>query len=103
MKDSVTQQEVIDFLNELLVVDPQAVTNFVIHKTRCNSNMENHPTLIVSDLPKEGKGVVGFGVIGFINGLFGLREDGRGPICYDMSPTGVTKFGKTPSSSQESE
>jgi hypothetical protein len=73
--------EIVDYLNEILRVDPQAITALIDNRIACNQELSDHPTLQVS-------GTVGsptVGLLGIINGLVGVRADGWGYITavYD--------------------
>jgi hypothetical protein len=78
MKESVTIDEVIDILNELGRLDGVALNNLVEHRIVCNSSLAAHPTVqVIWDKAEE---VYRVGFLGFVNGLFGVDDDGYGPI-----------------------
>ena len=47
VKNSVTMQEVVDFLNELLEIDSCAITALFSSRICCNKEMADHPTVQV--------------------------------------------------------
>ena len=77
-RDTVSADDVIRYLNELVEIDPLAIRALMCTRIPCNEALANHPTVQVSEWP-EGCHV---GVIGIINGLFGTDEEGRGGIGW---------------------
>jgi len=90
LKDYVTSQEVCDLLNELLKIDYTCVHNLISHRERCNKKFAEHPTVQVKQYKTDKFPVVG--IIGIINGLFGIREDGMGAICFEFNNEKILKF-----------
>ena len=62
----------------------------------CNTKIEDHPTVQVYFSEKETESTLG--VLGILNGFFGVREDGFGPISLEVdSISGIPlKFKETP-------
>jgi len=85
LKETVTVDEVIEFLNEVLAIDGDAICNLVETRVACNAALANHPTVQVS--PQDGNYTVG--LLGILNGIFGTDEDGRGPIVATFNSTAV--------------
>ena len=79
MKDSVTIQEVVDLLNGAMEDDPEAIQNLVNSRVECNAKLTEHPTIQVGSYYEEGKNHVG--LLGIFNGLFGVDDEGWGPIA----------------------
>lgn len=76
MNMNVNPRYVVDFLNDLLEIDPSAINMLYNQKVGCNEEMEKHPTVQVG-----GSGdYYTLGFLGLLNGLFGIDEDGFGPI-----------------------
>src|ERR1035437_1269272 len=75
-KSSVTQEEVISFLNEALKTDPVAIVGLINTRVPCNAEMEAHPTIQVG----RHSGAMTVGLLGILNGLFGIDERGYGPF-----------------------
>lgn len=86
MKESITPAEVCAFLNELLLVDEKCITELFRHHQRCNKKMRDHPTVQVNLYSDEEHPEVG--IMGILNGMFGIREDGMGALCYEVSERG---------------
>lgn len=81
----------IDILNEALEADREAICKLLDYKVECNDSLANHATIQVGML--NGKSQVG--MLGIINGLFGVDEDGYGFICYEYDNNGVIRFKRT--------
>lgn len=66
------------------------------HRVPCNSALRDHPTIQVAadgdeDIP--GGAQASVGVIGLLNGLFGVDERGWGHICGHWDDQGHTLLG----------
>jgi hypothetical protein len=99
-------QEAVDraikVLNEMLECDPRATNElFLKHRVKCNAGLAVHETIqagLTSKDPQE----FDIGILGVINGLFGIRKDRNGPICVSVEPPekggGIHCFKPTPES-----
>jgi hypothetical protein len=76
LKDSVTLEETIAFLNELVKIDREALSLLLNTRVPCNKEMMNHPSVQVG----EAGGETTLSILGVLNGMFGIREDGWGGI-----------------------
>jgi hypothetical protein len=57
--------------------------------------MADHPTIQVRQYPGDEYSSVG--ILGILNGLFGIREDGMGAICMEIEDDGkIISFKLTP-------
>jgi len=103
LKQSVTPQEVVDFLNVLILQDPDAINTLFVTRVPCNENLAKHPTLQV--MPGSIKGTYYCRVIGIINGIFGADEQGSGCIAMNGQKIGskfvVSGFEVLPASAAE--
>ena len=83
MSQTTTLDDVIDLLNELLAIDPRAITQLVETRVPCSSLLLGHPSVQVVDM-EDGTGPH-VGVLGVLNGFFGADSDGWGRITavYD--------------------
>lgn len=70
----VTLREVIHLLNNLIALDPIAVKNLVENRVVCNESLCEHETVQTMFDPERKVCLVG--VLGVINGLFGVYDDG---------------------------
>lgn len=86
MKESVTAQDVCDLLNGLLKRDPKAIASLVNNRVPCNDDIANHPTVQVHDI---GDGEASLGLIGILNGLFGVDKGRMGPILMTSNQDDV--------------
>ena len=88
----VTLEDVIDFLNELVKIDADALRALIIHRVDCNEELALHPTVQVSGWPGDGYAV---GMLGILNGLFGATEDGIGFLTAVFQDGELVKFQKS--------
>lgn len=77
IKEKVTLQETVDFLNGLLEIDPLAINALFSARVACNEKLANHETVQVGRVSENYYQV---GMIGVLNGLFGKDEDGWGYV-----------------------
>jgi hypothetical protein len=82
LKKSITPQDVCDLFNELLKLDSQAVNDLVNSRVKCNGAVADHPFVQVQQLP--GAEFPSVGIIGVINGLFGIQANGMGVFCANI-------------------
>lgn len=83
---------VIERLNEILATDPAALSALVDGRTPCSVELAHHPTVQVQGYES---GVFTVGLLGILNGLFGVDKEGWGPIaaCYeDDHPGRIDRF-----------
>lgn len=94
MKTEVAISDVVDTLNELLAADPAAAQELIGTRISVNSaELLDHPSIIF----RRGDDRYTMGLIGLINGFFGLHESGFGPIAYEIGEDGkLNKFMQTP-------
>lgn len=85
ISQNVTPQDLVNFLNELMKTDQQAINSLVSLRVNCNSMLAQHPTVQVSRFEM---GPYKVGLIGLLNGLFGIHEggkyDGWGCLVYHI-------------------
>lgn len=79
LKESVTLDEVLAVLNSALRADPDAMKALVETRIECNEALSNHPTIQAGAYHAPGKFHVG--LLGILNGLFGIDEQGWGAIA----------------------
>lgn len=82
IKESVSPQDVIDLLNQAFKLDPQAIEKLFAVRVQCNESLAEHPTIQVRDYGPDSPNV---GVIGLLNGIFGVDDEESGIIgsIYD--------------------
>jgi hypothetical protein len=89
----VNHKDFIDYLNNLLKIDPDLVDILMKSSYTCNLEVANHPTIMcfspedaARHLGTDGKDYkVRF--LGIINGFFGINEAGAGYICMEFDDT----------------
>lgn len=91
-------KEFIDFMNSLLLLDDEFVSNLVLTRFRCNDDILDHPT--VQAVGPEDGDVGRAGFLGVMNGFFGTLENGNGPITIVVDEGKILKFRETQSGSR---
>jgi hypothetical protein len=86
----ITEDEVIEYLNTILKIDPILIQSLLDLRFRCNAELYNHPSLRVGCRDNECETTV----FALINGLFGMRPDGFGKLSYirDTKDGKILKF-----------
>ncbi|MGP1664311.1 MAG: hypothetical protein ACTS5I_00045, partial [Rhodanobacter sp.] len=91
IRDSVSIDDTIAFLNELIAIDPDAIAHLCVKRVPCNEALSDHPTVQVAP-EQHGYSV---GVLGIINGLFGVDGIGWGPIMQVIEDGVTVRFQRT--------
>lgn len=85
---TVDLQEVVDYLNGLLKADRRAIQTLVSTKVKCNEALAFHPTVqVIITGPDQYE----TGVLGVLNGLFGIDEKGDSYIMAVFGSNGLLK------------
>ena len=81
IKQSIALQDTVSLLNEMLDLDAKATYRLISFRVACNKDLGDHPTIQILDV--EGQDYVG--LLGVLNGLFGVDEEDYGAIAavYD--------------------
>jgi len=81
IKESVTIDDAIDLLNKLVDLDPDCAHRLVETRQPCNAQLADHPSIQCQVREDQAS----LGLLGVVNGLFGIDSKGYGPIvaCYD--------------------
>jgi hypothetical protein len=77
IKTLVSIDDVIDYLNELLALDGQAIAALVANRVPCNELLADHRSVQV----QVKHGVFYVGLLGVINGMFGTIDGVNGPVA----------------------
>jgi hypothetical protein len=88
IKESTTPEEVVRLLNDLLKDDPECITNLINNKIECNKTIAEHETVQVS--LKDG--IYRLGIVGLLNGIFGINDNGFGCIASYWEDGKLKKF-----------
>lgn len=86
--DKVLAEKIVNFLNELVEIDKPALAALITNRVPCNEDLADHATVQVMSR-NDGFSV---GLLGVLNGLCGIYENGYGPIAAEFDE------GKIPSS-----
>jgi hypothetical protein len=90
--EHVSVDDVIDYLNDLIQIDKPAVAALVANRVPCNEAMAQHPTVQVA-AQNDGFHV---GLLGILNGMFGVDEAGWGPIMFVFEDGDLSHVRRTP-------
>ena len=95
IKEQVTLDETIDFLNELIKIDAPAIAALIANRVPCNKQLADHPTVQCT----AQHGGFSVGMLGIINGLFGAHEGeyrhGWGPIIFVFEGDNLVRVERT--------
>lgn len=95
LKDSISVKDVINILNEVVEKDPEAANSLFGHRVECNKKIADHPTIQVSMYPPDNTPKIG--IIGILNGMFGIQKDGFGALAAEVDDNGkIIQFVETP-------
>ncbi len=80
IKETISVDDTIVFLNELLAYDSEAIRDLILFgKVSCNKKMADHPMVRVEAITNPKSYSLGF--LGLLNGLFGIHDlSGYGEI-----------------------
>jgi hypothetical protein len=83
--------EAIAVLNRIHKSDPSVLPALIFHRVPCNQTLADDPTVQVG---KTGQEDVEWevGLLGIINGLFGIQEDGFGYIAANFDKGMILNF-----------
>lgn len=90
IKKSITPRDVCDLLNEMLKLDPDCVNSLILGRSFCNEKIAKHKTIQVLHNKKTKQNFVG--LMGVINGFFGIDTDGMGAIAFIFNNGHVERF-----------
>lgn len=84
---------IIQYLNSLLFLDKIALQNLIETRVQCNEKLANHETVQVLEGNGDNIGTFSVGLLGILNGLCGIDEDGWGYIVVKMDKdNNINKF-----------
>lgn len=89
VKEKISLKETVNFLNELLKIDSIAITALFSMRISCNEALADHETVQVL---VSGGTYFQVGIVGILNGLFGIDENGWGHISVDYDDGKITGF-----------
>ena len=71
---AVTAEQMIDLLNDVLKIDPEALQTLLAKRVPCNKELADHPTVQIRD---EGDNKYSMSLLGLLNGVFGVIGEGE--------------------------
>jgi len=82
IKNQITVDEAIEYLNSVLEADPLAMRALLCLFIPCNEKLANHPTAICNGHWAEGFTI---GLLGLLNGMFGFDDAAQtGAIACEL-------------------
>ena len=96
-RNEVTVEQVVELLNQALEADETALTDLIQTRVACNKKLAEHSSIQVGLAPgcnsEDKKLFYEVGILGLLNGLFGVDEKSWGAIAAEMNKTGhVNRF-----------
>ena len=86
--DLVLAKRIVNFMNSLIELDKDAIVNLVNARMVCNKALAEHPTVQVTG--NDDMSLVG--IIGILNGLCGIYDNGFGAIAAVTDNNGIQRF-----------
>lgn len=90
MKTTITVDETIQYLNELLSLDRPAITALVVNRVPCNEALSEHKSAQIM----EQHGGFYIGLLGILNGLFDTIDGKNGAIVAVWDEDGLSRFAR---------
>jgi hypothetical protein len=87
MIDAVDQA--IEVLNRINETDPSVLPRLISHRVSCNLDLAKDKTVQVGKVTGQILTYYEVGLLGIINGLFGIQEDGFGYITCNLDDYGT--------------
>lgn len=84
-KETVTLDGVVQLLRDMLSLDANALQQLCDTRVSCNRALADHPTI---QTVEDGAGRTTVGLLGVLNGLFGVDEAGSGLLFISFEPNG---------------
>jgi hypothetical protein len=81
-----TVNEAIEVLNRIHKADPTVLPALIFHRVECNHQVAEDKTVQVGTVSNGGYEV---GILGIINGIFGVDENGWGHIYANFDDEGT--------------
>lgn len=90
----INPEPVIQYLNSLLLLDPVAITKLVETRVEVNKDFTKHETVQILDIGTDENPMYSVGLLGILNGLCGVDDDGWGFIVAecDLDTGRILKF-----------
>ena len=91
----ITPSDAVALLNSAFETDPEVMKTLSLTRYTCNEKLADHPTIQVL-WEKDKMLNPEVGMIGILNGIFGIREDGMGHVCTKLENNQMRGFMLTP-------
>ena len=97
MNETLRVDDLISFLNQLIEIDSYAVSALFTTRVLCNEELAEHSTVQVRQFVNDKGQGWEVGILGLINGMFGVDLEGYGPITAIVNDRGsrILEFKRT--------
>ena len=87
------KKRAVALLNEINELDPSILPALIKQRVTCNAKLAEHPTVQVG-IKKDEDGVFEVGLLGILNGIFGVKSDDWGYIeaHFDNEQNHIIRF-----------
>ena len=89
--ESVTVDQAIEVLNRIHEKDPRVMLTLISARVICNQELADDETVQVKSTSEHYL----VGLLGILNGIFGIREDGKGYIVANFEEGRLLSFSRT--------
>lgn len=83
-----TLQQIIDFLNEAVALDREAITALYKHRVACNEDLADHPSIIIWSAEETGSSPM-VSMLGLLNGALATEYPRR--IAAKINDSGIVE------------
>lgn len=91
--ESITAQHAVKVLNEALKADPTAMNKLFFTRVACTEELSQHPTIQVRGYETGNEPQPpNVGVLGLINGIFGVNDRNYGFVCMVLEDGKIDRF-----------
>lgn len=92
IRESITIDEALEVLNRLAKADSKAAYRLICARVECNQVVADDPTIQVGHVDDDPGKPFEVGVLGLLNGLFGIDDRGWGAITAVVDGERVPVF-----------
>jgi hypothetical protein len=88
-------RSVVEYMNDLLRIDPEAIVQLCESRVLCNDALRDHPTVQVAtdENPTPDGTSARVGLLGILNGFIGTRPEGHGYLMAVYEDDGtISRF-----------
>jgi hypothetical protein len=91
--EKINPELIIQYLNSLLLLDQKAISELVEKRVEVNEQFSHHETVQILRSGSDDKPIYSVGLLGILNGLCGVDDDGWGFVVAECNSQGlINKF-----------